>query len=255
MRFLNRVLIGAAVVQVLCAACVAQDRFEPGTGDAGDIGGYHQMLQFVLKPAYADDVVVRALLLPSFQVESAVGLRRKADGWVVFVVTAKQQVWGAVNLAMLEQGAIQNVTEGNNDKEIAQFRKRYPKGFHGIATDYLEQPVSAADADTLLATFRAVISSARTPDHPSMGCDGEIYIVSAKDAQGHEQSANTWSPRETTLSGRVVALIEELSRLAYGKAETASVVAHAKKICEDLLALSAGAPKNTVSGASPEQKH
>jgi hypothetical protein len=92
----------------------AQDPLIPDGGFSIRPGPYRLKVREVLARAFEEGVTSRAIVLPSFEPEYAVGLRKTKEGVEAFVLKASSSIWDVEYLKSIEEGrAVLLDEEGN----------------------------------------------------------------------------------------------------------------------------------------------
>jgi hypothetical protein len=201
----------------------AQDRLIPDAGVPAAPRSYWLKVRDVLAQAFEEGVTSRAVVLPSFRVEYAVGLRRTKVGVEAFVLRASSSIWDVEYLKMLEQRP--NLDEQGKpvpleqDEEYQELKKKTPSDHRNIKTERHARPIPAALAARVESVWHTTLLSARSPTKMRDGCDGETYHFSALVPKRGHLSGHVWSPEPDSKTGRLVALTDALADYASGKVD------------------------------------
>jgi hypothetical protein len=211
------VKIRAVVFLVLLSVPDADVLVDPGT--------YRLKVGQVLKPAFDMEVTSRVIVLPSFRVEYAVGLRTTKEGVEAFVLKATSSIWDVETLNMYEEGRLLVVDEEGKtipfeqDESYQELKKTTPSDHRKIKTDLRARSIPKNLAVKIDALWQAMLLSIQYPTKPIDGCDGEFYYFSARIRGGGQLSGHVWSPEPESKTGRLVQLTETLADYASGKAD------------------------------------
>jgi hypothetical protein len=211
------------VLIAIAQTASAQDRLIPDAEMPATSKIYWLKVRDVLAQAFEEGVTTRAVVLPSFRVEYAVGLRRTKVGVEAFVVRASSSIWDVEYLKMIEEERVLYVDEEGKrvplerNEEYQELKKNTPSDHRKIKTRRNARPIPAALAARLESVWHTAILSARYPTETGDGCDGETYHFSAQIPKRGLLSAHVWSPEPDSKTGRLVALTDALADYASGK--------------------------------------
>jgi hypothetical protein len=208
---------------------------------------YDERIVDVLADGYADDVTLRAVVLPSFSPEYLVGLRSDHR---VFYLRPTIQLWGDERLRMLPAGSVDFSQDGNSKDDAS---KRQTNEFEGWASHLpahpkdvpltrCERPLDAAVARQVSTAWNGVLLETRYSPTETPGVDGVTYHFSANH---HDVLADrisplrflageTWSPPSDSKPGRLAELAETLVRFCDGKAEATELERQADALAKRL---------------------
>ncbi|HEV2653240.1 MAG TPA: hypothetical protein VGU69_18395 [Rhizomicrobium sp.] len=164
----------AAAAVLLATPAFGGDTLEPAHGT---VEGYEPAVTGVLKAAFGPEVVVRAIVEPSFEPEYAVGIEKHGDEYRIFGLTASEQVWTALN----------------DQKPVA-----------GINANDCRLPITADLATDILGVWKGMLLRVHT-QVDSEGVDGAIYFFSMM-IDGQPHIGQTWSPLPSSPPGKLVSL-------------------------------------------------
>ncbi|MEA3009950.1 MAG: hypothetical protein QOJ91_1642, partial [Sphingomonadales bacterium] len=103
-------------ILILCVALVAggaparpgltraSSRLAPEQATPAELAGYAADLRRTFREAFGSDVILRAIVRPSFETEYAVGLRRLEDGYQIFALRPERQVWSYQMIRLYQSG-------------------------------------------------------------------------------------------------------------------------------------------------------
>jgi hypothetical protein len=124
--------IAAEVAVPTVQPVVAEDHLNPEdsiySGIVSVAPGYDRALFASFEDAFREDVVVRAIVEPSFQTEFAVGLKKTGEAYRVFYQEVSEQLWQYSVLDMMKKGEISSSQNGKSTTadEIAKLEKSLP---------------------------------------------------------------------------------------------------------------------------------
>jgi hypothetical protein len=191
---------------------------------------YHLQLREVLKPAFEPDVKLLAVVLPSFEVEYAVGVKVTDKGAEVFVVEPKTQVWESRFMADYEIKGM--LDHDANDQPIPLEKSESYRDMkaRGVPADYRKiqimrksRAVPNREFDRLHKLWERSLLAVRHPVKQRRGEDGTKFHLSAFIPQRGNLSGETWSPDDASRMGRLVKLVDTMADFARGKAELTAV--------------------------------
>lgn len=194
-----RILLAVALVAGSAGSAAAQDRLRPEASDLPEVSiQYRANIRSAFHEAFAEDVQARMLLLPSFAVEEAIGLRKRNGTYELFGLTATQQIWGYSTLAMLRSGEEGMMSDDGKDlgaEEAVRIEKSLPAKPEDLPLQRCAVPLDPAPAEAILRAWRTMLDEVRPTDGPELGLDGESYTFSMP-GPGGERSGEAWSPRK-----------------------------------------------------------
>jgi hypothetical protein len=164
----------------------------------------------VFKEVFADNVVVRAVVEPSFQNEFAVGLTSDNGAYRVFVLEPSAQIWSYTILKMMKDGKITSTdSEGHSttSAQIAQLEARLPPNPEDLKVSRCEIAVPDGIGERIVQAWRTML--AKTAVTATMGLDGTIYHFAMRDS-GRVQAGQVWSPSENTNPWRLVLIMQAM---------------------------------------------
>jgi hypothetical protein len=213
------------VLIAIVQSASAQDRLIPDVDAPVTFKSYWLKVREVFAQAFEEEVTSRAIVLPSFRVEYAVGLRRTKVGVEAFVIRASSSIWDVAYLKMIEEGEVLIVDEEDKrvpleqDEEYQELKKTTPSDHRKIKFERRARPIPAGLAAKVEAVWHTMLLSARYPTKARDGCDGEIYHFSALVPKRGHLGAHVWSPEPDSKTGRLVALTDALAEYASGKVD------------------------------------
>jgi hypothetical protein len=212
-----RVLI-AATALICAAAALGQSHLVPEEKNDGPLAAYEADLATVLREAFTPSVVARALVLPSFEPEYAVGLRKNADGYELFSVTpASTRISTYMMRDLIRQGhagsfALNMDTGEMKDRAAEEFEELG----RGLPADPADLPLSqcavkldAAIAVELLGAWKTMLEEVRPVGGPQGGIDGVTYRFFLN-RDGGALTGETWSPRKNSRPATLARIAETM---------------------------------------------
>ncbi len=207
----------------------AQDFLIPDEGFSIRPGPYRLKVREVLARAFEEGVTSRAIVLPSFEPEYAVGLRKTTEGVEAFVLKASSSIWDVEFLKSIEEGrAVLLDEEGNQvpperleqDEYYQELKKSTLSDHRKIKTDRRARPIPASLAAKIHAIWHGMLLAVRPPPKTS-GVDlhGVTYCFSAMVPGRGPLNGRAWSPDPDSKTVRLIALTEALADYASGKAD------------------------------------
>lgn len=209
---------------LICAtAATAGDHLEPEDSVyAGQLSlepGYDQALVAAFHGAFERDVQARAIVLPSFQTEYAVGIKQDGRAYRIFYQEMSQQLWQYSVLGMMKRGEITSADpdgKSTTAEDIVELEKSLPPSPKDVKDVRCEYPIEAAFAARIIDAWQQMLRSTRYSKDPVMGLDGTIYHFFAKSGV-QSMAGQTWSPDPATAPGMMVAIADAMKALCTAK--------------------------------------
>jgi len=155
--------------------------------------------------AFADDVVLRVTVSPSFFDDYVIGMRDAgrsgSSGHTLFYL-----------------------------RDFLRQRQRHPKL---LPQEDCNRPLTKATAQLVSAAWIRMLREARHPRHPRLGLDGTTYQFYAETPEGG-LAGRTWSPEPDSNPRRLVELAEAMARYCNGELEEADIATKSAALCEKL---------------------
>lgn len=194
---------------------------------------YYDLITRILADGFDRDVVVRAVVLPSFSPEYLVGIRGAAPGqptnYHVFYLRPKIQLWGYQSLQSMENGLTKMKSEGAGEKEIkaqseeiSRLKAYLPASVEDTPLDRCDKPMDPVLAERVKKAWVGMLRGVHYAPHDDMGLDGVSYHFSAWD-EYQPLAGQTWTPNENSKPGMLAELAEMLVRFCDGKVAAGSV--------------------------------
>ena len=203
----------------------AQDHLIPDADVLVDPDSYRLKVRHVFDEAFASGVTVRAVVLPSFKDEYAVGLRITAEGAEAFVLEPSSRIWNSELLGMYEAGKIAELGDDGKTiplEEIRSYRElkeRTPADYRDIKVRRRARPLPKDVASKIESLWGKMLLGVRHPDRPILGKDGVTYHFSAWIRGRGDLSGHVWSPEPGTKPGQLAALSVVLADYSRGDAD------------------------------------
>lgn len=221
----------------LTATAIAQDQLAPETGVLGEAPDEYRMkLRYVFADAYTSDVVLRVVILESFEPEEVVGVRKTDTGYEVFRMLPSSTVWDTEVVRLFGAVAADELSKEGGGRAPDQsepfqgLKQRTPSDYHSITARTQRAGIAAPIAERIANVWQTMLLDARHPKDPLFCVDGTSYHFSMEISMRGVVSAQTHSPAEDTRAWKLTQLAHGLSRYAGGKTDTQGV-------CELLNAL------------------
>ncbi|MCL2715667.1 MAG: hypothetical protein FWD68_14050 [Alphaproteobacteria bacterium] len=172
-----------------------QEYLEPE--DVPSTSRYHSDLS--ARDAFADDVVLRVTVSPSFSAVCVIGMRDAT-------------------------------MSGSTGHSVFYLRNRFPEVDESLPLADCTKPIDAATAQLLSAAWIWMLRDARHPQCPRIGLDGTTYQFYADTPEG-ALAGQTWSPEPDSNSGRLVELAEAVAHYCNGKLDEADLQRRSTELC------------------------
>jgi hypothetical protein len=186
---------------------------------------YHHMVIDALKEVYTKDVVARVIVLPSFEPEYAIALKKHNEEYTVFMASPTMQL---SEYKTIEEN-IENGKVNHDDEHVTRLKALYPT-YNEIPLTHCSVAIDADLGDKLLTVWQTMLLTTRyEKDRPNiLQIDGVSYHYSTDFFAGQ-----TWSPSQNSKTGKLVAITDALA--TYCTASTQDGLAHLKETIVNLL--------------------
>jgi hypothetical protein len=228
-----------ALLIVFAQSASAQDHLIPDRGFFVRTDHYRLKVRDVLARAFEEDVTSKGIVLPSFEPEYAVGLRKTREGVEAFVLKASSSIWDVEFLKSIEEGRVSLMDE--NGKRIPperleqndyyqELKKSTLSDHRKIKTDRKARPIPASLAAKIHGIWNEMLLAVKRPPKTSgVDLDGVTYCFSAAVPGKGQLNGMVWSPSSDSKTGHLVALTEALAEYASGKADLARLTEQVEK--------------------------
>jgi len=207
----------------------ASPRLAPEQAAPAELAGYAADLRRTFREAFGPDVILRAVVRPSFETEYAVGLRRQGTGYEIFALRPERQVWSYQMIKLYRSGRAGVMTfdgaDSDDPDKLFGDPGSKPRDATAEATAELEKGLPADPGDLPLArcalavdnptatalegAWRHMLGAVRPGEELLAGLDGSSYTFSMEVA-GRTLAGETWTPRRDTRPGRIARLAEAM---------------------------------------------
>jgi hypothetical protein len=208
---------------------LAQDHLIPDASAFVDPDEYELKLRHVFGQAFDGGVILRALILPSFKLEYAVGIKVVGDRAEVFVIEPSSIIWDTKLIRMIEIGEIKQFGRDGKIMPLEQnetlnvLKKRTPADYRSIKVTRKAKSLPKELGDEIRDLWEKMLMDIRRSTEGVL--DVVTYHFSAF-FEGHgEISGHVSSPAVESKTGRLVTLAETLADFARAKAELTNVKA------------------------------
>lgn len=173
--------------------------------------GYDQAMAASFEDAFADDVLDRVIVQPSFETEFAAGVKEDKGRYRIFYQEVSEQLWQYTVLDLMKKGQITSV--GDNGKsttqdDIAKLEKSLPPDPKDVKVNRCEYGIDPAFGVKLAGAWADVLLETRYSEKLTLGLDGTIFHFYAR-RDNQRMAGQTWSPNSDTKPGM-------LADIAYG---------------------------------------
>jgi hypothetical protein len=197
-------------------------RLVPVQPQPGPLAAYEADLRRVFRDGYGADVQLRALVMPSFETEYLVGLRRTNRGYEIFALRpVRQQVWvyqlikayrsGRAGVMNVDIADPKSVPRDDTADEIARLEKDLPADPADLPLNRCSVPVEARLAADLTKAWRNMLEAVRSDEDLMAGVDGTSYVFSME-FEGRALAGETWTPSEGTAPAKLALLADTMRR-------------------------------------------
>jgi hypothetical protein len=209
----------------LVQAASAQEHLIPDSSLLAEPDDFLINLSRVFVQAFDHRVSLRAVVIPSFEKEYAVGIQETKKGEAeVFVLSPSSQIWDTKILKEYEEGKVRSYVNGKpvaiqDDENYQKLKKTTPDDYRKIKVTRRARPIPKDLANRVTALWHERLLEVRHPADLDLGTDGDTYYFSAW-VQGRGQlSGHIWSPDPDSRTGRLAAVVASLSDYSKGMAD------------------------------------
>ncbi len=190
----------------------AQDHLEPENSIFSEFssrGGYygfhkyHDDVLTVLREAFANGVVARAIVFPSFEPEFAVVIRKEDDRYTILHLEPEKQIWSSWHERYDDIGRLapSPETKDSNERDTPS----------EINVRRCEMPIPNDLGEALTDLWVTMLRQTRFPNRRGIGLDGVTFHFSAEDIDGRQWLAGKiWTPRGDTATAKFAEITLEL---------------------------------------------
>ncbi len=231
-----RTILLTAILLLWIRPALAQDHLIPDPSLLVDDSRYRSKVRYVFREAFERngspfgepnrEVTLRAIVLPSFEKEFAVGVLASPEGQEVFLLEPSTSVWATELRCLMErEEAAENGKRPTRSKRLMEalekLRLQGPLADQNIPVQRKARPIPAELARELRSLWKEMLLGTRhVPDDEVLnGADGTTYNFSAFFAGRGEISGHVWSPQPSCRTYRLVALVHAMAGYAKGKIE------------------------------------
>ena len=219
------------VLLSLVQAASAQEHLIPDCSVLAEPDGYMLKIRHVFAQAFEEHVSLRAIVIPSFEKEYAVGLQATKEGTEAFFLSPSSQVWNTEVLKEYEEGKMRAYVNGKpvalqDDKNYQRLKRTTPSDYRKIGVTRRARPIPKDLADRITALWHERLLDVRHPTELVDGCDGETYYFSAWVWGRGQLSGHVWSPEPDAKAGRLVGVVTALADFSNGKADLKHLAEH-----------------------------
>lgn len=177
---------------------------------------YHAMVLSVLVDAYAQNVKTRAIILPTFSPEYAVGITEDKDAYGIFYLQPEVSLSAYVGLDVLKESAKTHTGEALKriEKMITELDAVLPENPMDVGIERYACAIESSLAERIIQVWDTMLQKTHyAKDHPN-GTDGATYHFSMFSLNYFlELAGTTWSPPEDSNTGRLVAITDSMRDL------------------------------------------
>jgi hypothetical protein len=208
----------------LARSSAAQDHLLPNVNAFAEPDGYLLKMRHIFAQAFDGGVILRALVLPSFENEYVVGLQDIRGGVEAFVLEPSFNIWHTQLVEDFED-EIKELTRAGEaipPETTAQLKKlkgETPADYRTIKATRHACALPREVSEEIRGVWKKMLLDVRHPKEPRDGLDGITYHFSAFFVGWGELSGEAWSPDAESKTGRLVSLAEALGDYARGKVD------------------------------------
>ncbi len=241
-----------AVALLTSPYAYGQDHLEPedsvyqGRATQDDIlSGYHRDVVKKFGGLYNGGFSARAIVLPSFETEYAIGISSEGESPKIVGLRAETQLWLYSILKTYESGERRNKDRQGNDttKQLEEeLRSSIPPTIDEVALTHCENPITEGDRALFVSLWREMLYDTRYPEKGRFGFDGVSYHFSGDfdqqtlAGQVRRPSDGSTTRRLTETSERVIEACFESSSVKLVEARRLAEALCADIGCEGQLA-------------------
>ncbi|OAI44331.1 hypothetical protein AYO42_00870 [Rhizomicrobium sp. SCGC AG-212-E05] len=202
------ILILAVTAPAIAEPAKPESYLEPERSQYGGdlfMSGYDDLVLSVLKEAFAQDVAVRMVAVPSFVPEFAVGLKGTPGNYRVFSLRPKVQLWGYETLRMMKDGSLRTVV-GDAQKQLSDLQSTLPADPRAVPVISCQTSINTQLGGRIATVWEKMLRKTRFPPPSAMmGVDGADYHFSMRSNLQY-LAGRTWSPDQNSATGLLVGI-------------------------------------------------
>jgi hypothetical protein len=212
-----------AVLISLSRSVLAQDHLIPDANVFVAQDSYLLKARHVFTQAFDEGVILRSLVLRSFEDEYVVGLQVKGDQIEAFVLEPSSRIWNTELVELYQNGVIIEFTHDGKEKPpeksdlLRKLKETTPADYRSIKVTRHARPLSRELVEEIRTVWENMLLDVRHPKEPFEGKDGVTYHFSARLKGRGEMSGHVRSPRPESKTGHLRSLADALGDFARGK--------------------------------------
>lgn len=193
-------------------------KFTPRDGYYGSHQYYSDVLT-VLSESYDRNVTARAIVLPSFQYEFAVALKKEGGRYSVIHLEPEYHVWNFELLRLYEADEVRSYDHDGvekTDANIEDLKSGMPASLDDVKVKRCELALPNDLGDAITDLWISILRQTRYIEKDTSGFDGVTYHFSAP-AEFQTLSGKVWSPDKNTNMGKLIEIVAELKAACLNK--------------------------------------
>jgi hypothetical protein len=223
---------GVVIALFVIQGAFAQPHLIPDAGPFGDEQGYEVMVRQVFSAGFEKNVVLRAVIIESFDTERLIGIREGANGFEAFVISPSSRIWDIELVREYENGSItvigadRKVVPLEKDDDFKELKRRTPSDVRQISTSVRAKVIPKVFVERIERVWQRMLLGTRHTTQPRLGRDGISYYFSMWVNGYGIITGHTWSPDQ----GPTKALAALANQLASYSSANSSIKALEKAI-------------------------
>jgi hypothetical protein len=202
---------------LLTTASMAQDHLEPEKGILAEADDYQHLVRTVFSKLDEEKPVLKVVVLPSFQNELFIGLKKNENSYQVFTAKPSQRLW----LTHLRKEQEQRLTI--SEQALTELRQRTPLAAQEITVQKQNAELSVQMAERIEAVWKKALLDVQHPKKSISGNDGDTYHFSMFILGRGTLSGQIWTPMDDSRMKKLVGLVEAMNQHALEKGNTDAI--------------------------------
>lgn len=175
--------ITASILLCLSFNVLASDHLEPedSTFSSDFSNEYHNQVVTYFRSGFDDKVILRSIVLPSFEPEYMVGIKKVDAGYSVFYDRPEVQLWAydyVFNLKQKELEEIKSEYPAEYEEKLNKLKQQYPKNILDAKHVSCEKPIDKNLAKDIHFIWIEMLLKTKYSRESHLGRDGVTYHFS-----------------------------------------------------------------------------
>ncbi len=202
----------------------AQDHLLPDNSSLSDtFNSYHQMLHDVFHEAYERDVLIKVIVIPSFQPEYVVYMKRVGGRYSLVLLRSELILFRYENLRDLKSGRVKVYDLDGNEsidyEAIEAIERRYPKDYMDVTIMRDEISIDSELAQKMIDVWRTHLLKVKYNGKAAGYLDGISFYFSMALPREH-YSGHTHIANDSEIMSRLTSTVGIVVRYILGNKES-----------------------------------